>query len=576
MVKEKIKLLRTGGKKAALPGREAERTEQDKESIPAENAENLQEQSKESGLTQTTPKEPDQSREDTPEQSAENRPDQSEEPGEIRAQKASAVKKKPGKAKTKSRKKKKAHKNREILLVSYFFVFLFLGMMTYICVYVYQNQEVMINNSYNAGQQILVAQNRRGSIMARGGEVLAETDTRPDGSEVRNYPYDSLFSHVVGYSTKGKTGIEEKMNYYLIQSNVPINEKMDNGMKERKNPGDNVFTTLDVKMQEAANKALGVYEGAIVATNPKTGEVLAMVSKPDFNPNEISLIWEELLKDDESGVLLNRAAQGLYPPGSTFKIVTALEYIHENPSTYTNYGFTCNGSIKIDGSRIQCYHGTKHGKVTFERAFAKSCNASFANLGTKVDWNSFDQTLDGLLFGKKLPFDLESAVSTVKAEPGMTTEEQMQTAIGQGETLVSPLHMNLITCAIANDGVLQYPYVVDHVENSNGAVIKRFSSSGSTKMMSQQEAYILQGLMREVVESGTATKLLDQPYTAAGKTGSAEYNSARDSHAWFTGFAPVEDPEICVTVIIEGAGSGGDYAVPMARRVFDAYFNVGE
>ena len=287
MVKEKIKLLRTGGKKAALPGREAERTEQDKESIPAENAENLQEQSKESGLTQTTPKEPDQSREDTPEQSAENRPDQSEEPGEIRAQKASAVKKKPGKAKTKSRKKKKAHKNREILLVSYFFVCLFLGMMTYICVYVYQNQEVMINNSYNAGQQILVAQNRRGSIMARGGEVLAETDTRPDGSEVRNYPYDSLFSHVVGYSTKGKTGIEEKMNYYLIQSNVPINEKMDNGMKERKNPGDNVFTTLDVKMQEAANKALGVYEGAIVATNPKTGEVLAMVSKPDFNPNEI-------------------------------------------------------------------------------------------------------------------------------------------------------------------------------------------------------------------------------------------------------------------------------------------------
>ncbi|MEY8523700.1 penicillin-binding transpeptidase domain-containing protein [Lachnospiraceae bacterium 38-10] len=474
------------------------------------------------------------------------------------------------------KEKKKPHKNREILIVSYFFVFLFLSMMSYICVYAYQNQEVMINNSYNAGQQILVAQNRRGSIMARDGEVLAETITLADGSEVRKYPYDSLFSHVVGYSTKGKTGIEDRMNYYLIQSNAPLNEKMDNGMQEKKNPGDNVYTTLDVGLQEAANKALGIYEGAIVATNPKTGEILAMVSKPDFNPNEISDIWEELLVDDESGILLNRVAQGLYPPGSTFKIVTALEYIHENPSDYTKYSFTCNGSIKIDGSRIQCYHGANHGKVNFEKSFAKSCNSSFANMGTKVDWNSFSGTLNGLFFGKPLPFELESAVSTVKAEPDMTTKDQMQTAIGQGETLVSPLHMNMITCAIANDGKLQHPYVVDHVENANGAVIKRFSSSGSTKMMSEQESYILQGLMREVVESGTATRMKDQSYTAAGKTGSAEYNSERDSHAWFTGFAPVEDPQICVTVIIEGAGSGGDYAVPMARRVFDAYFGVGE
>ncbi len=473
-------------------------------------------------------------------------------------------------------KKKKRHKNREILLVSYFFVFLFLGMMTYICVYVYQNQEVMINNSYNAGQQILVAQNRRGSIMARGGEVLAETITQADGSEIRRYPYDSLFSHVVGYSTKGKTGIEDKMNYYLIQSNAPLNEKMDNGMKDRKNPGDNVYTTLDVKMQEAANRALGIYEGAIVASDPKTGEVLAMVSKPDFNPNEISEIWEEVLEDDESGLLLNRASQGLYPPGSTFKIVTALEYIHENPSTYTDYSFTCNGSIKIDGSRIQCYHGTNHGKVDFERSFAKSCNTSFANMGTKVDRSSFDKTLDKLLFGKALPFDLESSVSTVKVKQDMTAEEQMQIAIGQGETLVTPLHMNLITCAIANDGILQQPYVVDHVENSNGAVLKRFSSPGTTEMMTQQEAYILQGLMREVVETGTATRLQGCPYTAAGKTGSAEYNSDRDSHAWFTGYAPAEDPQICVTVIIEGAGSGGDYAVPIARRVFDAYFDAAD
>ena len=456
--------------------------------------------------------------------------------------------------------------------MTYFFVFLFLGMMAYICVYAYRNKEVMMSNSYNAGQQILAAQNRRGSIFARGGETLAETVEGADGSEIRRYPYDNLFAHAVGYSTRGKTGIERKMNYYLLQSSAPITEKLDNGVQERKNPGDNVYTTLDVKLQEAAERALGVYEGAIIATDPRTGEVLAMVSKPDFNPNEIPEIWEELLKDNESGVLLNRALKGLYPPGSTFKIVTALEYIRENPGTYADYSFTCNGFVKIDGSRIQCYHGVNHGKVDFVQSFAKSCNASFANMGTKLNWNRFGTTLDELFFGKTLPGEPDSAVSKIGADADITTERKMQTAIGQGETLVSPLHMNLITCAIAGGGVLRYPYVVDRVENANGAVIKRFSSPGTAKLMTEEEAAVLQGLMREVVESGTGTKLADKSYTAAGKTGSAEYNKERDSHAWFTGFAPAENPQICVTVLIEGAGSGGDYAVPMARRVFDAYF----
>lgn len=458
------------------------------------------------------------------------------------------------------------------MLISYFFVFLFLSMMIYISVYVYRYKEPMMNNNYNTGQQMLAAQNRRGSIFSRDKEVLAVTETMPDGSEIRKYPYDSLFAHVVGYTAKGKTGIEQKMNYYLIQSNVPVTEKMDNAVNEKKNPGDNVYTTLDVDLQEAANKALGVYEGAVIATNPKTGEVLAMVSKPNFNPNEISDIWEDILEDEESGILLNRASQGLYPPGSTFKIVTALEYIRENPSTYSDYSFTCNGSLKIDDSRVECFHGIRHGRVDFEKSFANSCNTSFANIGMKINWDSFAVTLDELMFGKELPFDLESAVSRIDAYEGMSTEDKMQTSFGQGKTIVTPLHMNMITCAVANKGVLQYPYVVDHVENVNGAVIKRFSSSGNKKMMSEQEAYIVQELMKSVVKSGNGKSLSGQSYTAAGKTGSAEYNSEGDSHAWFTGFAPADDPEICVTVIIEEAGSGSDYAIPVAKRVFEAYF----
>ena len=156
---------------------------------------------------------------------------------------------------------------------------------------------------------------------------------------------------------------------------------------------------------------------------------------------------------------------------------------------------------------------------------------------------------------------------------GADTEDAdvMQAAIGQGTTQITPLHLNMITCAIANDGMLMKPYLVERVETREKAVVKQYSPDSYKRLMSEQESQIMKELMTEVVESGTGTKLSGLSYTAAGKTGSAEYNSVKtDSHAWFTGFAPVEDPQVCVTIIIEGAGSGGDYAVPVAKRILDA------
>ena len=151
--------------------------------------------------------------------------------------------------------------------------------------------------------------------------------------------------------------------------------------------------------------------------------------------------------------------------------------------------------------------------------------------------------------------------------------DMMQVSIGQGTTSITPLHLNMITCAIANQGILMKPYVVDHVQSSSGSKVKEFSASSYGKLIDPKEAGILKELMADVVEEGTASRLKGLSYTAAGKTGSAEYGTVKgDSHAWFTGFAPVEDPKICVTIIIEGAGAGGDYAVPIAKRLFDAYF----
>lgn len=462
-----------------------------------------------------------------------------------------------------------------ILSVTYLFVAVFLGMMFYICHYSVTHQQELINNSYNGRQQMLIAKNVRGKIYGGGGEILAQTITDENGNEERSYPYGNLFAHTVGYSTHGRAGVEALGNYYLIHSNAPLSEKVSNDVEGIKYPGDDVYTTLDVNLQEVANHAMGIYRGAIIVSEPSTGKILAMVSKPDYDPNQIEELWDGLVKDTESGILLNRATQGLYPPGSTFKILTALEYMKENPDTYRNYQFQCGGSFTSGTDRINCYHGQSHGSVNFSSSFAKSCNASFANIGLQLDKAKFADTLEELLFNEELPLEIIHNNSHVEVNQDSTDGDMMQVSIGQGTTGMTPMHLNMITNAIANEGTLMKPYIVDRVENSTGTVIKQFSPSSYKRLISQQEAESLKELMRGVVEEGTARKLKGLSYTAAGKTGSAEYNSIKeDSHAWFTGFAPADNPQISVTIIIEGAGSGGDFAVPIARRIFDAYFET--
>lgn len=454
-----------------------------------------------------------------------------------------------------------------------FFLVLFTVMIGYLGYFTATSEQEMINNSYNSRQEILLSRNYRGTIYSRDGEVLAETVLDSEQNETRRYPFGNLFAHVVGYSTQGRMGVEALANYYLINTNTSLSNKAANDIAGVKNPGDNVYTTLDVQIQKVADSELSIYRGAIVVTEVSTGKVLAMVSHPNFDPNEIQDIWDSLVENDSSSVLLNRTTQGLYPPGSTFKIVTALEYIRENPTSYDQYSFNCPGYFRNGDSRINCYHGSSHGQVSFTRSFAKSCNASFANIGMGLDREAFADTLEELLFGEKLPLTMAHVRSSIDVSGETSLDSMMQTSIGQGTTQITPMHLNMITCAIANDGILMKPYFIDHVENDTGNIVKSFKPSAYGRLMSEEEAEALTRLMTEVVENGTATKLSGLTYTAAGKTGSAEYNNIKgDSHAWFTGFAPADNPEVCVTIIVEGAGSGGDYAVPIAKRIFDAYF----
>lgn len=458
--------------------------------------------------------------------------------------------------------------NFHIVFVCLLFFVLFTAMGVSFVRYALANKRDLFGNNANHRDALLEEVNRRGSIYAADDTVLAYTDD----NGTRIYPENNLFAHAIGYSTLGGSGLEEYCKYELLHSGLSVEEQMAYKNQNLKCPGNDIRTTLDPKLQEAAYNAMGNYQGAVIVTEPSTGRILAMVSKPDFDPNTIEANWNYYLTEDTSGTLLNRVSQGQYPPGSTFKIVDVIEYLQEYPDQADSYLYTCTGTFERDGESLHCYHNEVHEEVTLEESFAVSCNSSFSNIGMSLNRPAFIKTLDTLLFNRKLPYDMPSSTSKINLTEDISTREMIQVAIGQGTTQMSPLHLNMLTCAAANQGMLMKPYMLEKVTNARGREIAVYSPTEYGRLFAPEVAEKLTGYMRAVVTEGTAISLSDRSYQAAGKTGSAEFDEKTNSHAWFTGFAPYDDPKICVTVIIEGEGTGSGYAVPVAARVMDAYF----
>ena len=472
------------------------------------------------------------------------------------------------------RKKAKRRKNREYTIVSYFFVLIFVSLVAYMGYFNIWERDDILSSPYNSRQN--QAQDRivRGSILSADGQTLAYTQTDSEGNETRIYPYGNMFAHVVGYVSNGKNGVEALANSSLMSTHHDYVDRIKNEIVNLKNPGDNVVTTLNTRLQEAAYNALGGYKGAVVVLDPQTGAVLASVSKPDFDPNTIEANWNALANDSANSSLLNRATQGAYPPGSIFKVVMSLAYLREH-GTLADFSYDCTGSITQEGHTIPCFDGEVHGQVDFTTAFAQSCNTAFVQMGLDLGAETIQKTAEELLFNKELPISLDYRKSTIDLKKSEGIPFLMQSSIGQGTTLVSPMHMAMITSAIANEGKLMKPYYIDHVENDGGDVIKTTDPSPYKELMSESEAQILKSLMEEVVNSGTGTQLAGESYSTAGKTGSAEYedgDGAIRTHSWFIGFSNVEDPDLAVAVIAEGAGTGSRAAVPIAHEIFDAYY----
>jgi len=444
-------------------------------------------------------------------------------------------------------------------------------MMGYIVYFNAVKSKEIINSPYNVRLDFMSDRVVRGKILDNKGNVLAETSVAEDGTETRNYPYGDVFAHVVGYDSMGKSGLESTENFDLLTSNAFFLERLAKEFREEKNIGDNVVTTLDTELQQAAYDALGNYKGAVMVMEASTGKVLAMVSKPTFNPNKIAEDWD-WLTTDENSTLLNRATQGAYAPGSVFKLVTTLEYIREN-AVYADYSYDCKGEITEGGTTIHCAGGRVHGVEDLSASFANSCNASYSNIGLSLKVSSYRKTAEELLFNSKLPALLPYTQSKFQLTKDSPDSEIMMTAMGQGKTQVSPYHVTLISAAIANGGTLMKPYLVDHVENHTGSTIQKNLPEKYGKLMASEEASQLKEYMTGVVEHGTGTALRGESYTVAGKTGTAEYSTDKDkSHSWFTGFTNVENPELVITAIVESADNSGMSAVTVAKKVLNAYY----
>lgn len=473
-------------------------------------------------------------------------------------------------------KPSKSNKNKEFTLVTYSFFILFLALITYFSYFMIFKSEAAINNPYNKRQDTFEKYIVRGPIYSIDGKILAETKVTEDGKEERNYPYANLFAHAIGYHKNGKAGLESIANFNLLRSNTFIAERILNQVKGIQNLGDAVYSTYSYDAQKAAYDALGSYKGAVIAIEPSTGKILAMVSKPDFNPNSIVKEWDSLLAlDEKDSVLLNRATQGSYAPGSVFKLFTTTEYIIENPGKYQQFRFNCEGTTTVQGSSIQCYNKHQHGDEDLKEAFAKSCNCAFSHIGLTLNPKDFTKTAEKLLFNRNLPTDYPFKKSHFELTDESSISSIMEAAIGQEKTTVSPLHMALISAAIANDGMLMKTQVIDHTTNAKEVNVTTIKSKEYGQIFTKAQATILQEYMKEVVLSGTGKALDNKAYEAYGKTGSAQVSdSSNDTHSWFTGYATDGNgKEIAIAIIVEKSGSGSEYAVPIAKKVFEAYLN---
>jgi peptidoglycan glycosyltransferase len=436
----------------------------------------------------------------------------------------------------------------------------------------------------------------RGPIVVDGQAVALSTPVDDEFGYQREYTQGRMYAPLTGFFSlaNGTTAVEHAENDYLNgQADALWVDRLQNLLTGSDPEGSSVELTIDPEAQQAAWDALGDQQGAVVALDPKTGAILAMVSKPSFDPNDLAShstkeageAYTDLLNAD-GDPLLNRATAWNPPPGSTFKLVTAAaalesgdytpDTVIDAPSSYTLTGTS---------TQVGNFAGTScasAGEMTLADALRISCNTAFLGLGGDLGADAMDEQAEKFGFSSRYEVPFSTAASQYDPDPDeMSTAQVELSGIGQGSVAATPLQVAMVSAAIANGGEVMQPFSVDTVRDPQLEVVRETSPQGLGRAVSEKTAGQLTDMMKSVVESGSGTSAQISGVQVAGKTGTAQHGDTSETnpHVWFTGFAPADDPQVAVAVVVKDGGdlggqaTGGSVSAPIAKAVMEAVLN---
>lgn len=433
---------------------------------------------------------------------------------------------------------------------------------------------------------------RRGAILARDRRTVLARSEGTDGrlKYQRLYPEGSLYGQITGFYSLvfGRSELEQSYNDFLSgRAAELLPETLVDDILGRDKQGATIVTTIDPELQRTANEALGDLPGAVVALDPQTGEVLAMVANPSFDPTPLAshdpkrvrAAWKAL-NADPAKPLLSRADRELFPPGSTFKIVTLAAALESGMTPETTLPNPPSLDLPQTTHTLDNFGGGRcpgGEEISLATALEVSCNVAFGELGLRLGAERLVEQAQRFGFDGDVPFDVPFSEGRI---PEASAFEQdlpglAFSAIGQQSVVANPLHMALVAAAIGNGGVQMRPRLVEEIRDPSGRVIKTLEPEEFGQPMSPQSAAALTAMMVEVVDEGTGTAAQIPGVQVAGKTGTAQHPGG-DPHAWFVSFAPAENPQVAVAVVVLNGGSlgseatGGQVAAPIAKTVMEA------
>ena len=452
---------------------------------------------------------------------------------------------------------------RQIVQVGAFLLVMVAVLSLYISYLVIWEGKELAENPLNMRAAAAKADIRRGTIFDAHGRILAQTQN--DGS--RTYPLGQVMAHLTGYNGEniGSAGLEGHANRELLGLTADMSRLGPVAQLLQTDRGNDIKTTIEADAQQAAYDGLAGRKGAVVVLDADTGAVLAMVSSPAYDPNNVEANWKKLSQSAD-GALLNRTVQGLYPPGSTIKPMIADAALTEGVTNEQEI-FDCTGVLDVGGGHsIQESHGEVHNKVDLRKALTESCNVTFGTLGMRLGDDKLKKVFNRFGFDQSIGGEIVMTSSHLPDFGSLGSGDQAQTAIGQSSLLVTPMHMAMMASAFVHGGVVMKPYLVQEVVTPGGLVVHSASPEKWLTATTENMAAKIYSYMEDVVTKGTGKAAQVSGVEVAGKTGTAE-NPQGEDHAWFIGTAKLRNRNIAFAIIVENGGGGGKVAAPIARKI---------